>query len=346
VGGVSGRPVVTIIGDWDADGVVAAALVYYAQRDLRRFPYSGEAVINLAPSGPRGLAKRLAGDCSDFLVLLDIPVTEEVIAALSSYRARCGKTVIIYVDHHDSTVEAKDVLEKLRVLVVTGREPTSLLVKKMLENMGIRVHRRLQGFVDAVGVLEGARGGVDKKQVDMVARISKTMNRVRNDELWRRFVVWVANVMPTDIPLPGGGSISGLTGLGEEFTDEADKEIESAAMDLAMSAKTVGMVVFVDARKRWKRPGASALAAQILRIVKRPVALLIEREDGARVLVMRSARGEAKELMNELKAMGIVEDVGGHGNVATGRLSEEVTVRRLEDALRRASIAVITRRNG
>ena len=42
--------------------------------------------------------------------------------------------------------------------------------------------------------------------------------------------------------------------------------------------------------------------------------------------------------------MGIVEDVGGHENVATGRLAEEITVKRLEEALHRASISVIVKR--
>ncbi len=333
-----GPPEVLIIGDWDADGVIASALVYYAQKSAKAFPYKGEAVVNLVPSGPRGLSKRLAS-CSDYVVILDIPVTEEVVAALSSYRSRCRSSTVIYIDHHDSTAEASKALEGMGILVVTGKEPTSLLVKRLLEGMGVRVHSRLQGFVDAVGVLEGARGGVDKSQVDVVASISKAMNKARSEDAWRRLVEWAADV------LPGAPVLPERIGMLEE-AEEADKEVVDAAMELAMGAPTVGLVVFVDARKRWRRPGATALAAQIQKIVKRPVALLVEREDGARILVIRSSRGEAREIMEELRSMGVVEDVGGHENVATGRLSEEVTVKRLEDALRRASISLIMRRRG
>ncbi|MCE4611332.1 MAG: phosphoesterase [Desulfurococcales archaeon] len=333
------RPEVMVVGDWDADGVVASALVYYAQRNAHKFPFRGEANVNIAPSGPRGIGKRLSGGCWDYLVVLDIPVTEEVIEALSAYRARCKNSTIIYVDHHDSTRGSSKKLEALGVLVVAGREPTSMLVKRMLENMGVKLHPRLQGFVDAVGVLEGARGGVERSQVDVVAGISKAMNRARDEEVWRRYVLWVSEVLPQPQPPPIPGA-----GVGGEEVEESDKEIRNAAMELAMSASTIGMVVFVDARRKWKRPGASALAAQIQRIVKRPVALLIEREDGARVLVIRSSKGEAKALMEELNSMGIVEDVGGHENVATGRLAEETTVKRLVEALHRASIAVIVKR--
>ncbi len=341
---------VHLVGDWDADGVVSAAEVYYAQHSAMRFPYPGKAYIKMAPSGPRGLSKRLEEGCDDYLVLLDIPYTREVAEALYRYRQSCGKANIIYFDHHSTTINsAKEIEERFRVLVYTGNEPTSALVREILERAGVRLHPRLNNYVEAVRVLEG--GGkrqtrLPSKFIDIAATISKNLNRARDESLWVAYVKWIASPLPfDDITLPIRPDEDFVTAT-IKASEEADKEIRDAAMELAMAAEQVGMTMFVDARRRWRRPGATALASQIHKILKAPVAVLIERDDKARILIIRSSRGEAGRLVDELSRLGAVDDTGGHENVATARLSEEVTLQGLKDLLRRASINLIVGRGG
>ncbi len=343
---------VVVIADWDADGVVSAAQIYYAQRYREQFPHKGRAKLFIEPSGPRSFQEKSQEiECGDYLVILDIPYTQEVREGLKSYLERCGKPSgsALYFDHHDTTLKnSRELQEEMGILLFYGVMPTSIIVKNTLEAAGIRLTPRLRNFVDGVAVLEGRGksigGQVSKNIVNLTASISKTLNRKRDPNVWRSYVEWLANPLPFDnTKLPGVGE--SIVDLSLEESREADEEVRRVATDLAMSAVKIGLVAFVDARNKWKRPGASALASHIHKIIKRPVALLVERDDGVRVLILRSSAGEARTIVGELEVMKIVEDVGGHENVATARLVEEATVERLMNGLRRASINLIVRRN-
>lgn len=356
---------VVITGDWDADGVVSAAQLYYAQHYRGAFPMRSSNVgIQLIPSGPRSIAERVEEfECGDFLVILDIPYTENVKAALESYRARCSKATILYFDHHDSTIMSVAELEsEYGVKPFIGKNPTSIIVMTTLKSLGINLLPRLQDFANAIMVLEG-RGKaerlpekvkVNKKIVEMAAAISKLLNRNKSDEVWIKFVKWLSNPLPFEdttitavLKEAGGVRSSSLIEEARRVGEEADREVSRIATMIAMSAEDLGFIRFVDVRGKWDKPGASALASKLQKILGMPVALLVE-VGGERVLIIRSGRGrgEARRILEVLYEWGVVADKGGHEDIGTGRLREEVTVAQLKEKLRRASFEAFKKRGG
>ncbi len=347
---------VAVIADWDADGVVGAALIYYAQEKKGVFPVKGREKVCLIPAGPRSIVEEMGEECWDNLVIVDIPVTDEVIKALAAFRERCSNSKIYYFDHHSSTLKNIHELEdKYNVFAVVGKSPSSVIIKRFLEGLNVRFTRRLEDFVAAIAVLEGSSSlkrqvDVSQKLVEMAAAISKMLNVTRSREAWVKYVRWLANPLPFEDPgvrlaalLKESEGKVNLLEASEELSKKADEEVRRVATELAMSAVNLGYVKFVDARGKWNKRGASALASAIYKIVGQPVAVLFERADGTRLLVIRSGRGEASRILDILREQGIVEDKGGHGNIAVARLNEAVTVRMLEQALRRAAFEAARR---
>ncbi|MEB3852014.1 MAG: phosphoesterase [Desulfurococcales archaeon] len=342
---------VAVIGDWDADGAVSAAIVYYTQAKLGVFPLSGRIKPWLAPSGPRSLPDTIGGlpGCPEVLVILDIPYTEEIAKALRLFRGSGCSGRIYYFDHHPSTIDALPELEDdLHVDAVVGKSATAVLLRTFLAGMGVRLTPRLEGFVKAVAVLEGSRRKAsqlvnsdirEEGLVQLAASISKALNRTRSADLWRSYVEWLANPLPFESPkirLPGVTGAVDLIEASYDLGKEADEEAKQAAVDLAMGAESLGFIKFVDARGKWKKRGATALASYIHRITGQPVAVLVEKRDGGLLLVIRASHGAAVRIAEILRAMNALEDVGGHGNVATGRVPRELDVDRLKQLLRRA----------
>ncbi|MEB3765507.1 MAG: hypothetical protein GSR77_05020 [Desulfurococcales archaeon] len=349
---------VAVIADWDADGVVAAALLVYVQEVKGVFPEKGRQKVCLVPSGPRSISKiREAGKCWRTVVLLDIPFTQEVEETIKWMRENCNSK-IFYFDHHSSTINAiHDLEEKYQVFVVVGKSPTSILLQRFLEGLNVKITPRLREFIKAVAVLEG--GKHIKRQIEasegiitLAASISKALNQTRSREAWSKYVRWISNPIPfeevkikIDKIIPRAGSSEpkrveekeNLVKLGIEISKTSDKEIRKVAMDLAMSAKNLGYVKFIDARGAWSKRGTSALASAIYKIINFPVAVLVEKEEGSRLLIIRSGKGEAESILSKLYDMGIVEDKGGHRNIAVAKVKDEVTVSMLEKSLRKAS---------
>lgn len=340
---------VGVVADWDADGVVSAAEILYAQEKLGVFPVSGRAKVELVPAGPRSIVDRLRGRCWDVLVILDIPFTEHVAAALrQALESGCRYEALYYFDHHESTIENMYYLEKeFKALVFVGRSPTSSLVKSLLDKLGVRLTPRIKEFVSAVDVLEGRRAGregVPQGMVRIAASISKHLNQCKSDYTWSRYVRWIANPLPFDDEVEAGSSMPGIIAEGIEASKTSDEELKEAATDLAMSAKSLGYIKLVDARGRWRKRGSSALASAIHKIVKTTVALVTDREDGTLLLVVRSSRGEAGRIMKALFDKDLVQDIGGHGNIGVARVKSGVTIGDLERALARASFETALRR--
>jgi hypothetical protein len=344
-------PEVAVIGDWDADGAVSAAIVYYTQAKLGVFPLTGRLKPWMAPSGPRSLPETLGGlpGCPRALVILDIPYTPGIADALREFRSAGCVGRIYYFDHHPSTIDALPVLEdELGVDAVVGKSATAVLLRTFLQGMGVRLTPRLEGFVKAVAVLEGSRrrirgsigeGIEEEGLVQLAASISKALNKTRSPELWRSYVEWLANPLPFEAPkvrLPGLNGEVDLIEASYDLGREADEEAKQAAMDLAMSAETLGYIKFVDARGKWRKRGASALASYIHRMTGQPVAVLVEKRDGGLLLVIRASHGAAERIADILKAMNALEDLGGHGNVATGRVPRSLSIDKLKQLLRRA----------
>ncbi len=347
---------VAIIADWDADGVVSAALLLYVQEIKGVFPEKGRKKVCLIPSGPRGITKiKEEGECWNTVVILDIPYTKEVEETIKWIRENCNSR-IFYFDHHGSTIESIHELEEnYDVFVVVGRSPTAIILQRFFEGLNVKITPRLREFIKAVAVLEGdkhTRKNIDASEgiITLAASISKALNQTRSREAWSKYVRWISNPIPFEevkikidkvIRKPQETSSlerkENLVKLGMEISKTSDKEIKRVAMDLAMSAKNLGYVKFVDARGVWSKRGTSALASAIYKIVNFPVAVLVEKEEGSRLLVIRSGRGEAELILSKLYDMGIVEDKGGHRNIAVAKVKDEVTVSMLEKSLRKAS---------
>jgi len=336
---------VAVLADWDADGVVSAALLLYSQAHRAKFPLEEREKPCLIPAGPRSIKRVVEeGKCWPVVVILDIPFTPEVEETIR-YLRECGAR-IFYFDHHESTMRAIRKLEDdYKVFVVVGKSPTSVLLKRFLEGLDVKLTPRLREFVKAISVLEGGKRKPPKEEVPqgivrLAASISKALNQLRDEQAWTKYVKWVANPLPFEdvkIPVSGGESKESLVKIGMKISNESDKKIREAAMNLAMSSVNLGFIKFVDARGKWTGRGASALASNIYKIVNMPVALLVEKDDGSRLLIIRSGRGEAHRIAKKLYEANIVDDVGGHRNIAVARINDSVTERMLERALRRAS---------
>jgi hypothetical protein len=174
--------------------------------------------------------------------------------------------------------------------------------------------------------------------VKLVASISKTLNRVRDPELWRAYVKWLTNPLPTEPPKV---RVNNEIHTGLEISREEDEEVRRVAMNLAMSSQRLGYIRFVDARGKWRRRGATALASQIYRVVGEPVALIVDKDETSQLLIIRGPKGVALALARRLASLGMLEDVGGHGNLSVSKLKADVDIDELKNVLRRVVVEVM-----
>ncbi|MEB3758659.1 MAG: phosphoesterase [Desulfurococcales archaeon] len=343
---------VVAIGDWDADGTVAAALVKYAQRVLKSYPVKGECSFESMPAGPRSIDSVLKEvECPTVLMILDIPFTPNVKSAIEEFRGRCGDSRIIYIDHHRSTIVSSVELEdNYRVEVITGVTPTSILLYNILRSLGLTLTPRLKEFSKAIGILEHSSRYIDenvsKKMVDLAASISKTLNVEHDPQLWQRFVDWLASPLPFDEFKFKPKSIKAeakveVKDLSQMIADERDKELKELSRELAMSAQNLGYIKLVDARKKWRKRGATALASKIYGILRSPVALLVSTSEGYTLLIVRANRGLAQRIVDYLDVQGAIVDKGGHGNIAMARLRDDISIEKLKSLLRRAVVSAM-----
>lgn len=335
---------VVVIADWDADGTVSAAMIVYAQEKLGLYPVRQKITVDLLPSGPRAFKDKISC-CWDYMIILDIPFTQDVESALYELKKSGCNTQIYYFDHHESTLESRSKLEnELGVIVFYDKGPTALIVRSILEKQGIKIPHRLRLLSEAVAVIEGRvrhPKSVGEKLIKIALSISKYMNKEKDISAWCTLVRKLADPLPfDDIDAELGVEMQKLMARTLEVSKEADEELKSVAMMYAMSAKRVGYLRLVDVRGKWEGRGASALASAIHKIVGEPVVLLVNKDDGAVLVIVRSSRGEARKIVDMLAEMGILEDKGGHDNIATGRLASDLSIEKLEETLRRISLSL------
>ncbi|MET1101528.1 MAG: DHH family phosphoesterase [Pyrodictiaceae archaeon] len=331
---------VAVIADWDADGATSSAMIYYAQYHKGKYPLEGRHEVSLEPSGPRGFPDAVKnilerGGCPRVLLVLDIPFVDAIYNTLVDLYSKCKGLRIVYIDHHYSTIYSSEKLYRLTEEVIVGHRPTALLTYNLLRSVGLqRLTPRLQAFINAVSVLEKERKpkpGEDK-MVRMAASISKATTVLRDIELWRKVVLWLASPTPAEAPLSMDVVKRVL-----EVARKSDQEIEALAKDLVFKARRVGFIKFIDARKEWKSRGASALASKLYKMLRQPLALLVERDDGVKLLIIRTKGTKAYKIAVGLLAENIAENIGGHTSLAVVRLKQGVSIDRLEEALRRLS---------
>ena len=330
---------VLVIGDWDADGVVSAAIIYYLQEKQGKYPVAERLPVELMPSGPRGLKEKLSNieKPPRVLVILDIPYIRGLDEELKKFKEKHGST-IVYVDHHLSTIYNSKKLGKIVNDLIVGYSPTVILTYNIAKSLNVKLTPRLEAFVKAVGLMEkGARIPQRLKgMIKLASSLSKALTVTRDPELWRKFVYWLAS--PLAIPQPV---------INKEVIDKAvrisektDREVKEVAVELAVSARTIGYIKFVDARKKWKQRGSTALASKLYHILKQPVAVLVEGPGNTYLLIVKAKHGGANRVAEVFVDRGVAIDVGGHASLSIIRIKPGIPLESILKILREASLKI------
>jgi single-stranded DNA-specific DHH superfamily exonuclease len=330
-------PKVVVFGDWDADGIVASAVIASSQRYGGVYPVHGEALIELEPAEPYRLSLRFSEiPCYDVVVVLDIPIIETMLDRIEDYRRRCGSTRIIYIDHHISSHEHIETLYGVVDEPLIGYVPASRIALDRVLATGYNPGERLRSFVDAVDLMDrGAR--VPKEMHSLlktVSSISKALTYKRDASLWKRTVEWISSPVPLQHPL-----ISEVMEEIMRIAEEAEKRIREEANMLAISSQKLGIFRYVDARKKWRERGASALASTLYRRLRAPVILCVRsREEDYLLLIVKYPR-VAYRVIKILKEEGIAVSIGGHASLGIAKIHSRDLERAL-DTLRSRSYSL------
>lgn len=323
---------VAVIADWDADGAVSAAIITYAQLH-DNFPLDGKRTLIYYPTGAREVvyfSKKYEG-CAGAFVILDIPLTNELESLITKIFNECRDSKVVYVDHHPITFERiGPIADKFSVAGTNLRKPTSYQLVEILEKRGVKVPQKLKLYAEAVRIIELGKKPTEDlaKIVELVASISRALKLEHKPEFWEKMVRWMSNPLP--IPL-SKDDMEILERVKKEVA-EKDKEIEKAAVDLAITAEKVGVFKFIDARKKWKRRGVTSLATRISRNLRAPVALLATLGNSS-ILVIKTRNNSAMIIGNSLVEEGLAIDVGGHGMIAVVRLKGDFDLKKLKEIL-------------
>jgi len=327
---------VFIAGDWDADGIIASALLLYAQEKVGKYPIEGTAIVDLKPMDPerlRFLLKEVRANY-DAIVFLDIPYIRGLENLLGILKRHFGVKKIIFIDHHISTLNNEIKLRKIVDELYVSQEPTSTILYNILVEHGVKVTNKLKLFVETVSYMDrGLR--VPKKYMklyELTALFSKALTVKRDEDIWIQLVKWLANPMPIPMPLD-----KRILEEVKKAVAERDRELKEVAIDLAMSARKVGYIKFIDARKKWRKRGSTSLVSKIGRILKSPVAVLFSTTKGYPILIIKASRGAAYRIAKYLMGEGIAQDIAGHPNLAIVRLKNDVDMETLLKSLQKAS---------
>lgn len=337
MGGLSGRlPLVAVFGDWDADGIIASAVIVSSQKYGNIYPINGEALVEYTPAEPLYLSRVLSKSmCYDALVILDIPLIDPVLSVLRTYRSGCSSSRIIYIDHHISSHEKLEDLYGLVDEPLIGYVPASRIALDRAVSAGFKPSERLRSFVEAAHLMDQGLK-IPSSMISLyrvVSGISKALASKKDPSLWRRAVEWISSPIPLPNIMPGE-SMAEIARLARE----ADKRIKEETNLLAISAQKLGIFKYIDARKRWRGRGASALASALYRKLKNPVILCVAGGEG-HVLLITRLPGKAYRVIRILRESGIAVNVGGHSSLGIARIPENRLGEALE-LLRRISYSL------
>lgn len=308
------REGVLAIADWDADGAVAAAVLLYAQKYEGVYPIKKRIEIDLKPSEPYSAFKDLNNtSCYDYLVILDIPIISISQDALREYKKICRETKIIYVDHHLSTHRELHKLTDLIDEPLVGYVPTSKILYDKILLEGAKKNPRLEMFVSTIYFMDqGLTVPVELRNImRLLASISKYMAHKKDYSLWIRVVEWLA---PRYIH-----SYLDPEALNKiyAFSKEIDQELKEIANELAISSQKLGLFRYIDARNKWRRKGASALASALYRIFKTPTIVVVsDPHDREMILVIIKYPGRAYKIAKILEEKNLAKSIGGHPSLA------------------------------
>lgn len=311
-------------GDWDADGIVATALISYAQEKLGKYPLECQGVVDKTPVDPDRIKYFLPSinGSYDLVVFLDLPFNDTIRNICRMLKEHFGVRKIMYVDHHITSVQrSKEIEEVADTVLVDYRSPTSTLVYRELQAKGISVHQRLRSFVEVVEYMDMGKRVPNNyiKLFELTKMFSKALTVERDENLWVKIIDWLASPAPLPMPLD-----EKLWEKVKASIEQRDKEISDKAVELAVAAVKIGDLRFVDARNAWKKRGVTALASKVSSILKSPVALLANTNRDYSLLVLKASNGRAYRIAKFLVGEGVALDIAGHPNLAIVRLPKNI----------------------
>ncbi len=327
-------PRVLVMGDWDADGIAASALILYAQEKVGVYPLNTKALVDLKPLDPEKLRLFIKDVKHKYnaLVFLDIPYIPRMENIFRILKEHYSVEKIVFIDHHISSLNNEKKLKEIVDELHLAHEPTSMIVYKILLEKNIHIPSRLKMFVETISYMDRGLRVPEKymKLFELASLFSKALTVKRDEKIWVELVKWLSNPMPIQMPLN-----KRVLDKIKKAVEERDKELKDIAMDLALTARKAGYIKFIDARRVWRKRGATALASKIAHILKSPVAVLFTTNRGYDLLVIKASSGIAYRIAKYLIAEGFAEDVAGHPNLAIVRL-KQVDVEELVKALNKA----------
>jgi len=327
---------VLVLGDWDADGVVATALLTYSQEYVKKYPVEGDVELVKQPIDPDRLRYLLSQvkESYEIVYFLDTPYSEVLGGVVKLLRQHFGVGRVVFVDHHIASVQRVSELRKVfDEVFVDYRRPTSVILYDEMARRGVNIHSKLREFVEVIKYMDAGKRipGKYMKLFELAKMISKALTAVRNEELWLKTINWLADPSPSPMPLN-----ESTWNTVKKVVEERDREVREVAMKLAIGAVKIGDLRFIDARHVWRKRGATALASKLALILQAPVAMLAGTNRGYSLLIIKASGGRAYRIAKFLLAEGVANDIAGHPNLAIVRVDKDIDKKNLIELLYQA----------
>jgi hypothetical protein len=324
------------LGDWDADGVVATALLTYSQEYAKKYPVEGEVELVKQPIDPDRLRYLLSQvkESYEIVYFLDTPYSEVLGGVVKLLKQHFGVGRVVFVDHHIASVQrVNELREVFDEVFVDYRRPTSVILYDEIARRGVNIHTKLREFVEVIKYMDAGKRIPEKymKLFEIAKMISKALTAVRNEELWLKTINWLADPSPSPMPLN-----ESTWNTVKKVIEERDREVREVAMKLAIGAVKIGDLRFIDARHVWRKRGATALASKLALILQAPVAMLAGTNRGYSLLIIKASGGRAYRIAKFLLAEGVAGDIAGHPNLAIVRVDKDVDKKNLIELLYQA----------
>jgi hypothetical protein len=327
---------ILVLGDWDADGVVATALLTYSQEYAKKYPVEGDVELVKQPIDPDRLRYLLSQvkESYEIVYFLDTPYSEVLGGVVKLLKQHFGVGRVVFVDHHIASVQrVNELREVFDEVFVDYRRPTSVILYDEIARRGVNIHTKLREFVEVIKYMDAGKRipGKYMKLFELAKMISKALTAVRNEELWLKTINWLADPSPSPMPLN-----ESTWNTVKKVIEERDREVREVAMKLAIGAVKIGDLRFIDARHVWRKRGATALASKLALILQAPVAMLAGTNRGYSLLIIKASGGRAYRIAKFLLAEGVASDIAGHPNLAIVRVDKDVDKKNLIELLYQA----------
>lgn len=340
-----------MFSDWDIDGAVSAAEILYSQAVLGMYPVDKKCNVELIPTSPRSIARdfRNIKDVEvEYIIILDIAYSKFMNKVLSVFKEKGVE--VLYVDHHISTAIHADEIRSRTVNLVIGKSATAILVYNLLKSHGLDVTDRLRAFIEAVSVIEKGDDkfrikSIDRRLVDIVVAISRTLIKSKSKDLWIKTVNWLTEPLPR-LSIPFSIDI-------KQFVSRSQndfKELKAIANEIALSAIRIFNMRFIDISHRNYPYKSTSIASALYRLLKTPVFLLAKSRRGRKILVIKSNGTLAYDIALHLYRAGIAKDIVGHQTLTISLLrpdvSKEVVLQKIREIITSGPAGIRTRDHG